>query len=107
MTLRMVEPGRFAFDGAITFDNASEVDKQGMAELKNCLQLNPPERCEISLQSMKQVDSSALSVCLSWVRLARKHHIRLCFTDIPRELHALASVCGISEMLNNVSCPPS
>ena len=104
MTLTTIEPGRFSLQGEVTFDNASEVESQGRDLLNTTLRQNV-DRLEISLHALGHADSSALSVCLSWVRLARSHQMRLCFTDIPRELHALATVCGISAILNNVSSP--
>lgn len=104
MTLVLTEPGRFALQGHLTFDNAFSVEQQGREQLT--LALSPDfDRFEISLHELGQADSSALSVFLSWMRFARAHQIRLCFTDIPRELHALATLCGISELLKSVSCP--
>lgn len=106
MMFKQVESGRFALEGSITFENASTVESEGLKELQKNLS-NQPALWQISLLSISQADSSALSVCLSWLRFAQQHNVRLCFTDIPRELHALAKVCGISELLTNVSCPAS
>ena len=99
----MVEPGRFSLDGEIIFDTASTVESQGLGELKKGL--GTGDHWVISLSGIKRADSSALSVCLSWLRYARQQRVRLCFTDIPKELHALARVCGIHDLLINVSCP--
>ena len=104
MTLKMIEPGRFAFDGDVIFDTASVVEMQGLKQLESALKLDL-SHWQVGLSGIKQADSSALSVCLSWLRFSRKHNVHLCFTDIPQELHALASVCGISDLLNNASCP--
>ena len=104
MTFKQVESGRFALEGSVVFDNASIVESEGLKELQKSL-LDQPAHWQISLSGISQADSSALSVCLSWLRFAQNHNIRLCFTDIPRELHALARVCGISELLTNVSYP--
>ena len=104
MTFRQVEPGRFILEGRVIFENASEVESEGLKALQKG-QLDKPGQWQVSLLGVHQADSSALSVCLSWLRFARKQNIPLCFTDIPGELHALARVCGISELLTNVSCP--
>ena len=102
MTLTITDPGHFALQGDVTFDNASIVEQQGRSQLVSSLKAEI-KQFDISLQALGHADSSALSVCLSWIRFARQHHVRLRFTNIPRELHALATVCGISEILNNVS----
>ena len=106
MALKMLDPGQFVFEGDIVFDTAAAVDSQGLALLESSLQDNLNQWI-ISLSGLKQADSSALSVCLSWLRFSQKHFMRLCFTDIPCELHSLAKVCGISDLLINASCPSS
>lgn len=106
MIFKQVESGCFSLDGKIIFDNASVVEAEGLKELQKSLS-SQPAHWQVSLAGIRQADSSALSVCLSWLRFAREHNIRLCFTDIPAELHALAKVCGISDLLTNVSCPIS
>lgn len=105
MSLSQVEPGRFVLEGDVTFETASVIEARGMVELKAC-SAKEVDHWIISLSGIGQADSSALSVCLSWLRYARQQQVRLCFTDIPRELHALARVCGIHDLLINVSCPP-
>ena len=106
MTFKQVEPGRFTLEGNVTFENASVVESEGLKEFQKSLS-GKPTHWQVSLLGIQQADSSALSVCLSWLRFAQKQNVRLCFTDIPEELHALAKVCGISELLTNVSCPAS
>lgn len=104
MTFKQAEPGRYTLEGNVTFENASIVEAEGLKALQESLSDNSAS-WQICLLGIQQADSSALSVCLSWLRFAQKQNVRLCFTDIPRELHALAKVCGISELLTNVSCP--
>lgn len=97
------EAGCFELQGEVVFDNASAVEQQGrdllLKTLKGC------DRWVISLHGVGHADSSALSVCLSWLRLAREKGVSLCFTGIPDDLEALAQVCGINELLANVTCP--
>lgn len=104
VTFKQVEPGRFTLEGDVTFENASVVESEGLKVLQKSM-ADAPAHWQICLLGIQQADSSALSVCLSWLRFAQKQNARLCFTDIPRELHALARVCGISELLTSVSFP--
>ncbi|OED41093.1 hypothetical protein ACH42_14775 [Endozoicomonas sp. (ex Bugula neritina AB1)] len=100
MTLTVTDSGRFTLQGNVTFDNASFVEQQGRDQLALDFD-SGVDRFEISFLALGKVDSSALSVCLSWIRLARTYQVNLCFTDVPGELHALATVCGMSEILNS------
>ena len=106
MTLTITESGTFALKGDILFDNAFAVEQQGYEQLSPSLKACSGH-IEISLLALGQTDSSALSVFLSWIRLARQHQVRLCFTNTPKELHGIAQVCGISSMLESVSCSSS
>ncbi len=104
MTLTLSEPGRLSFQGDLTFDNAPVVEQQGRDQLEKALE-SAIDQIDVSLHALGQADSSALSVCLSWIRFVRSHDIRLCFTDVPKELHALATLCGISHILTSTSTP--
>ncbi len=104
MALTMVEPGRFLLDGAVVFDNAPVIEREGRRVLSQCSECGN-SRWLVSLKGLKLADSSALSVCLSWIRYSKQQDVRLCFTEIPQELHALARVCGIEKILENASCP--
>lgn len=87
----------------MTFDNAAAVDESGRKLLENGLRQGV-SRFELNLAGLIQADSSTLSVCLSWLRLAQKHNVSLCFSDIPPGLQALAVVCGIDTLLDESSC---
>ncbi|WP_020583185.1 STAS domain-containing protein [Endozoicomonas elysicola] len=100
MSLELVEPGHFKLSGIINFETAPVIELQG----RKLLESTSEDRWEISLRGVSQADSSALSVCLSWVRLAREHNKSICFSSMPVKLKALAQVCGIQGLINSVSC---
>ena len=104
MSLVELESGRYALRGVVTFDNAAQVERDGRKLLSQG-QNGATKGVSISLAELLQADSSTLSVCLSWVRLARRQGYSLCFTGVPQELTALAKVSGVEELLADSTCP--
>ncbi|USE38223.1 lipid asymmetry maintenance protein MlaB [Endozoicomonas sp. SCSIO W0465] len=103
MTLQAVAAGRFKLDGLVNFATSAAIEEQGASLL-----LNAGDNCwEIDLSGISHADSSALSVFLSWIRLAEKNQKSIGFTGMPDELEALAQVCGIQPLLESVSCRQS
>ncbi|MFK0573035.1 lipid asymmetry maintenance protein MlaB [Endozoicomonas sp.] len=107
MTLDVLAHGRLKLSGAITVDTAPAIEKQGrellLASICPSQAPHAADHWEISLQGVTQADSSALSVCLSWIRLAREEDKTIAFTNIPHKLEALAQVCGIHQLLVSLS----
>lgn len=102
MTLEVLSPGRFKLHGTVNFATSPGIEQQGR-------RLLPQARgagWEIDLSGIVQTDSSALSVCLSWIRLARDNQKTICFSGMPSALGALAQVCGIQDLFDSASCPP-
>lgn len=95
MSLCEVSPGQFKLHGAITFTTSHGVEQQG----RNLLLAASTVHWHIDLASITEADSSALAVCLAWVRLARENRKKLTFTAATDELTALAQVCGVGELL--------
>ncbi len=54
---------------------------------------------EIDLSAVAEVDSSALSVLLAWLRTADEHGLALCITHPPANLISLATLYGVAELL--------
>lgn len=103
MSLELTEPGRYALKGIVTFDNAAVVEENGRRMIENDLQQGE-SRLEVNLAGLLQGDSSTLSVCLSWLRLARQYNASFCLSGIPGELQALAKVCGVESLLDESAC---
>ena len=104
MSLSEVSPGQFQLSGAINFATAPDIEQQG----GRLLLATDSAKWRIDLAGITQADSSALAVCLAWVRLARANRKTIIFTAAPIELSALADVCGIGELLgiSATRCPP-
>ena len=101
MTLSMTEQGQMILKGDVTFDNALEIANQGLEMLAQSTQ---NKRVEISLEHLAHADSSALSVFLTWLRYSRQQQMSLCFTNVPCGLYALATLCGMHDILSDASC---
>ena len=103
MQLEQTEPGQYALHGIVNFDNAVVVESEGRALLQQGMSAGGTVR--VSLSRLLKGDSSTLSVCLSWIRLAQANEAHLCLSDIPEELAALAKVCGVDQILPENTCP--
>lgn len=77
---------------ALTIENALQVRKQGIASIDR-------GDAEINLTLVKSVDSSAVSVLLSWIRHAKKKNLTLRIRSVPASLEALLSLYGIHALL--------
>ena len=77
---------------SLTFQNARAVLEQGCAAIA-------AGESEIDLSGIKAADSSAVAVLLAWQRAARKHGRSLAFLNVPADLHSLAGVYGVQELL--------
>ena len=93
--LETISPCQFKLTGVINFETSPAVEQQGKKQLQGAA----GEHWQIDLSKIVQVDSSALSVCLSWMRLARAQQKIIKFTHMPLELSALAEVCGVKNLL--------
>lgn len=52
------------------------------------------------LAGVTQVDSSALSLLLSWRRKAAEHSQSVSFRNVPESLHSLARLYGLSDLIH-------
>ena len=98
--LSVAAPGQFELCGNINFENSPEIEYLGAKKLL----ADSGHRWAIDLKNVSQADSSALSVLLSWIRLAQAHDKVICFDGMPKKLHALAEVCNVDKVLDSVSC---
>ena len=104
MPLKRFEPGQYGLNGVETFDCVVETEQQGRKVLEKDL-MDGVDKLAISLKGLQQGDSATLSICLSWLRLARRYNATLCLFHIPPELSALAQITGVSHLLLESACP--
>lgn len=50
--------------------------------------------------SLTEADSSALAVCLAWMRAAHKRNLLIDFLNLPHPVERLAAVYGVTELLS-------
>ncbi|WP_330926573.1 STAS domain-containing protein [Candidatus Sororendozoicomonas aggregata] len=99
MPLEALANGHFAMKGSITFDNAVTVVTEGKKQLMASASSQGVTHWCIDLAFTEQADSSALSVLLSWMRLAQKEGTTLSFQNMPAQLEALVQVADLEELL--------
>lgn len=54
---------------------------------------------EIDLAAVLEVDSSAVSLLLEWVRQAQERNTSLAFVNLPKNLLSLAELYGVLELI--------
>lgn len=77
---------------AMTMQNALQLKKAGQSAID-------AGDSEFDLSEVKTVDSSAVSVLLSWIRHAKKKAISLRIRRVPVALDSLLSLYGIHALL--------
>ena len=78
--------------GRLTIDTATALFNKG-------LQLTEGKELIIDLAKVEAVDSSAVSLMLSWLRTAQRKQAKLSFVNVPENLQSLANLYGVSESL--------
>jgi phospholipid transport system transporter-binding protein len=56
-------------------------------------------RVQVDLSRVTQVDSSAVSLLLEWVRAASRSDRTMLYTDLNANLQSLAALYGVSDLL--------
>lgn len=55
--------------------------------------------CVIDFAKVAVVDSSAVSLMLTWLRTAKRKNVGLSFINVPDNLRSLANLYGVAELL--------
>jgi phospholipid transport system transporter-binding protein len=80
-------------EGALTLAEATRAQADGEQALAKGASV-------IDLGRVSQVDSSALSLLLSWQRTAQARSLPLTFRNIPDSLHSLARLYGLADLIH-------
>ena len=86
------EGNRFRVSGSVTIDNVRRVIEEGLSAFEG-------DELVIDLSGIENMDSSALSMMLEWMREAAKHGRRVRYENLPENLKSLAGVYGVLEEL--------
>jgi phospholipid transport system transporter-binding protein len=54
----------------------------------------------VDFARVEAVDSSAVSLMLSWLRTAKRKNLKLSFVNVPENLRSLANLYGVAESLS-------
>jgi phospholipid transport system transporter-binding protein len=83
---------RMQLQGSLTMRTVGKLYGSG-------LQLQGASSLVVDLSQVAEVDSSAVSLMLSWLREAQRNNVNLCFSHVPDNLLSLARLYGIAEIL--------
>lgn len=84
--------GNYRVQGRITIDNAQAVLTEGLKKFDR-------DGLVVDLSGLEEVDSSAVSLMLEWLRAARRAKRKLGFANLPANLTSLATQYGVLEMI--------
>lgn len=82
----------YRIQGRITMANANALLTEG-------LKLFVRDGLEVDLSQLEEVDSSAVSLVLEWLREARRNQRKLRFTHLPENLKSLATLYGVLDLI--------
>lgn len=82
------------FSGPLTMYTITEIFRKGL--------LLPEGKSElvVDFAKIEAVDSSAVSLMLSWLRAAKSKNMKLSFINVPDNLRSLANLYGVAESLS-------
>ena len=82
--------------GAVTMDTVNALFKQGLGLSRDIA----VGAITVDFSQLEKVDSSAVSLMLTWLREAQKSNAALHFSNVPKNLISLAKLYGVAELLN-------
>ena len=92
MDMIVQDGDNYRIQGRITIDNAHTVLTEG-------LKLFVRDGLEVDLSQLEEVDSSAVSLVLEWLREAQRNQRKLCFTNLPDNLKSLATLYSVLDLI--------
>lgn len=87
-----LDGNKVALSGSITFNNVVELTQQGIDLMDNHCQI-------IDLNEVTEVDSSAVSMLLEWLRIAKMRKLDLHLVHFPENLNSLLKLYGLSGII--------
>lgn len=87
-----LDGNKVALSGSITFNNVVELTQQGIDLMDSHCQI-------IDLTEVTEVDSSAVSMLLEWLRIAKTRKLDLHFVHLPENLSSLLKLYGLSGII--------
>ncbi|HEX5539710.1 MAG TPA: STAS domain-containing protein [Methylophilaceae bacterium] len=87
---------RWLVSGAMTME-------QVCALLDESAALPRPDKLEIDLAAVSDVDTTAISLLFEWMRQAQAGRCQLTFANLPENLASLATLYGVLELIPHTS----
>lgn len=87
-----LDGNKIAVRGSITFNNVVELTQQGIGLIDGHCQV-------VDLNEVTEVDSSAVSMLLEWLRVAKMRKLDLHFVNLPENLNSLLKLYGLSGII--------
>jgi phospholipid transport system transporter-binding protein len=84
----------FKLSGPLTMNTITEIFGKGLQLPKGKSNL------VVDFASVEAVDSSAVSLMLSWLRTAKSKNVKLSYINVPHNLLSLANLYGVAESLS-------
>lgn len=82
----------YRIQGRITIDNARTLLVDGLRQFGK-------DGLVVDLSQLEEVDSSAVSLLLEWLREAQRNQRKLRFTNLPDNLKSLATLYGVLDLI--------
>jgi len=79
---------RLRVQGAVNMGNVKSLLEAGLQQIN-------PELKEIDFSGVKEVDSSAISMVLEWLRVSKSRNLQLRVVNMPDNMKSLASLYGV------------
>lgn len=86
------EGDRVIVDGAVTVDNVVALTQKGIALFEG-------RSLTIDLEKVTEVDSTAISMLLEWLRSVRHNSDSLQIINAPKNLNSLIQLYGVADMI--------
>ena len=83
---------RLRVQGAVNMGNVKSLLEAGLQQLN-------PELKEIDFSGLEEVDSSAISMVLEWLRVSQSRHLQLSVVNMTDNMKSLASLYGVLELI--------
>jgi phospholipid transport system transporter-binding protein len=87
------EGGRSRVNGVLHFTTVTALLRSGSEAIAN------GRAAVIDLSGVKDSDSSGLALMIEWLSIARAEHKSLRYENIPAQLHQLARLSDVEELL--------
>ncbi len=85
--------------GAVTVNNVVALTQQGIALLGG----DRADILSVDLQQVTEVDSTAISMLLEWMREVNKKNRCLQFVHLPASLESLLQLYGVTDIISPIS----